>query len=812
MFSKNPRLLLIVLIYSFLISWLSASSDFRYSEVKIYLDNPAQFSQLAKQGLIFDHIKILEKNEPRLTFKTVVNNLELQILRESGVTFEVTIPDVVEAYKLRTAAQPAISSVLSEDTPPGFELGSMGGFYTFDEVVSELDSMYLNYPNLITQKQSVGKSVEGRDLWTVKISANPQSDENEPEVFYTALHHAREPAGMMNLLYFMDYLLANYGTDPEVTFLLDHRELYFLPVVNPDGYVYNEQTNPDGGGQWRKNRRPVNGSWYGVDLNRNYGYKWGYDDVGSSPYPFSDTYRGDAPFSEPETQAVRDFVNGRHFILTLNYHTYSNLLIYPWGYINALTPDSLIYMHYANGLTLENRYTFGNGEETVNYATNGDSDDWMYGEQSEKPKILAFTPEVGDDSDGFWPNQDRIVPLCKENLRANLNFAWFAGGRLETQNYFISNDDDHNGYPDPGESLSLICNVQNIGQGAAQNVTLSLQSDDPYLQIQNSGSSYSYPQIASQITITDTFSVSVSSDAPDGHESVIILNIEQDGFTRRDTLNGFVIGTPVVAFQDNAEDGIGNWDTGEGWAVASDQNSENHLFTDSPSGKYSNNADNALTLKNPVLLPQSDAIFLTYRTHWDIERPFDFATVEVSTDLVSWDVLKASAMLSGSGSGKQSKDVPGYDGFRQNWLTEWIDITSYQSAGEIYLRFRLQSDGGTRKDGWYLDDIQILAYNTEPSLAEDYSESLPAAPKLFRNFPNPFNSATRIQFFLPKTSHARLALFDIGGKKVMELFDGLLKAGKHSFTLNARSLSSGVYFYRLKTEQVSLTKKLILLK
>ena len=112
----------------------------------------------------------------------------------------------------------------------------MGGFYTLSEVIGELDNMKIQYPILISTKISIGNSVENRPIYTVKISDNPEFDENEPEILYTALHHAREPQSMMQMIYFMYYLLENYNTDPSVQYLVNNRELYFIPVVNPDGY------------------------------------------------------------------------------------------------------------------------------------------------------------------------------------------------------------------------------------------------------------------------------------------------------------------------------------------------------------------------------------------------------------------------------------------------------------------------------------------------------------------------------------------------------------------------------------------------
>jgi hypothetical protein len=207
---------------------------------------------------------------------------------------------------------------------------------------------------------------------------------------------------------------------------VNNRELWFVPIVNPDGYEFNRQTDPLGGGMWRKNRRLNTGGTYGVDLNRNFGYKWGYDNLGSSPSPGSETYRGASAFSEPETQVIRALADSSKFILALNYHSYGNYFIYPWGYDNIYTPDQLVFKSIADSVSVLNGFIGGTSWEVL-YLTNGDSDDWMYGEQNEKNKIFAFTPEVGDQFDGFWPDPSRISTLCEQQLQPNLFIASLAG-------------------------------------------------------------------------------------------------------------------------------------------------------------------------------------------------------------------------------------------------------------------------------------------------------------------------------------------------------------------------------------------------
>ncbi|SVE20103.1 uncharacterized protein METZ01_LOCUS472957, partial [marine metagenome] len=235
----------------------------------------------------------------------------------------------------------------------------------------------------------------------------------------------------MNLFYFMNWLTENYGIDPEATALVNSRELYFIPAVNPDGLVYNQQIASNGGGMQRKNRRETCSSTPdGIDLNRNYSYMWGYDNSGSSPDGCSETYRGASPFSESETETVKNFVEAHDFKIALNYHSYGNLFIHPFGYDPSLSlpeEDHEIFIEYGEAMTQYNNYLLGTGIETVGYTVNGEACDWMYGEHG----IYAYTPEVGADSDGFWPSTIRIVPLAEENLFPNQYAAWAVGAKYE---------------------------------------------------------------------------------------------------------------------------------------------------------------------------------------------------------------------------------------------------------------------------------------------------------------------------------------------------------------------------------------------
>jgi hypothetical protein len=363
---------------------------------RIHLADKSQMSEI--QGLHLD-IAYMKYGQ---YIDIVTDREEVDYLRSLGYDVEIVHDDLVAFYQSR----------LAQGKP-------MGGYHTYGETNAAMDSIHNEHPTITTARINVGTTLEGRTIWAMKISDNPDIDEDEPEVFYNGVIHAREPISIELLLYFMRYLTNNYGTDPRVIYLVNNRELWFVPIMNPDGYEYNRSTDPGGGGMYRKNRRDCGGGNWGVDLNRNWGYMWGYDDEGSSPYCSDETYRGSSAFSEPETQGIRDFINSRQFRMCMDYHSYGMLQLYPWGYDRLYTPDENLFVAVADSMCALNGHTPGTPWEVL-YPTNGASIDWEYGEQGTKPKIIAISPEVGNDNDGFWPPLNRILPLCQLELPVNL--------------------------------------------------------------------------------------------------------------------------------------------------------------------------------------------------------------------------------------------------------------------------------------------------------------------------------------------------------------------------------------------------------
>lgn len=683
-----------------------------YKEVKIYLDSKEQLSNLYSLGLEFDHFNWRKDN----SITTFISDREFEILQNSGFRYEVLIDDWYSYYanlpKLSDSEKQSFLQLSKEKyNVEGFGYGSMGGFFTLNEINARLDSMYQLYPNIITQKFQIGTTIEGRPIYAVKISDNPNVNENEPQVQFNALIHAREPQAMMTIMYYMYYLLENYGTNPEVTYLVNNREIYFIPCINPDGYEYNRSTNPNGGGMWRKNRRLNSGGSYGIDLNRNFAYMWGINNTGSSGDPTSETYRGTAPFSEPETQAIRDFTNSKNFKTTLNYHTYSNLLLYPWGYVNTPTPDNNIFVEYSTDMVAFNGYENGQ-PPAILYDVNGSADDWMYGEQSSKPKIFAMTPEVG--SSGFWPSQAEIFPLAIENLRPNLYITWVAGGFVDLINPTFSQQ-----YFNPGDNVQLIIpSVKNKGLSDAENVTLTLSSDNPEINITSGTINVGNVAARTSVNLNQSFAFTIGNIPADVTVKMLVTTLTDGTPMKVDTMR-FVVGTPVLLLADTTNNINTMWTitatpSTPAWGVTTSSfHSAPNSYTDSPLGQYVNNATVTMTLTNPINLSSYSNPKLSFWTKWDIENNWDYGQVKVSTNNgVSWTPLQGSYTNPGTGS-FQPNGQPLYDGTQTNWVQEEINLTGLTST-QSKLRFELKTDGSVTKDGWYVDDISIYIYAVVP--------------------------------------------------------------------------------------------------
>lgn len=290
-----------------------------------------------------------------------------------------------------------------------------GLYHNYAEITAELQALATAHPS-IAAVTSVGKSVEGRDLWMIKISDDVANTEDEAKVVLLGGHHAREWIAVDVPFLMAKHLLENYGSDAAITRLVNEAEIYIVPMVNPDGHQYSVTNNR----LWRKNRRNNGDGTFGVDLNRNYGYQWG--GPGSSGSTYSETYRGPSAFSEPETQAMRDLLRQIEPAALISYHNFSQLILYPWGHTNNPAPDETLLnqlaVRMANDIRAVHNTNYTPQQASALYLASGDTVDWLYSLFA----AMAFTIELRPRGTfpGFELPENEIQPTFEENLPAAL--------------------------------------------------------------------------------------------------------------------------------------------------------------------------------------------------------------------------------------------------------------------------------------------------------------------------------------------------------------------------------------------------------
>lgn len=775
----------LILLLALFVSGLSIAQN--YSRAKI-LTGSEGLQTLAEMGIAIDHGTVKRSTFFISDFSTE----EINTIRNAGFTVEILIDDV-QAYYINQNKNPqevtknVACSNSGESTfipvvPSNFNLGSMAGFFTYQEFLDEIDAMHTLYPNLISAKAPISTftTAQGRPIYYLKISDNPTVDEAEPEVLYTSIHHAREPNSLSEVIFYMWYLLENYATSDEIQFLVNESEQYFVPMINPDGYNHNVQTNPNGGGMWRKNRRLNSGGSYGVDLNRNYSYQWGT--TGTSPNQSNDTYPGTGPFSEPETQAIKWLCEQRDFEFAFNAHTYAAEILHPVGSTTAeFAVDHNYFQAFTGYMVQYNGYA--NRKSSDLYPASGDSDDYMYKVDTVvKPKIFAMTPEVSNTAGGFWPATNQITGICQDMVFPNLMLTHL------THKYYAVSDTD----PSSIASVSGNFNHTAYRLGTENGpVTVSIT---PLIGIATVGTGVSHDLPLMQ---TATGAISYTLDANIQFGSVIkyVLNTNYGAWTKRDTITK-TYGSITTQFLDQGN-ATTNW-TGNWGTTTSTFVSPSSSFTDSPSGQYSNNISRAYRYNTAIDLTNVTEAGVTYYAKWDIENSYDYCQFQVSTDNgATWQgQCGLYTNLGDPNAGGVQPNGPVYDGTQTSWVLEEISLSDYIGS-IIQVRFLLASDGAVRGDGFYFDDFEVL-YNIDyTAIGENTQNALhvlpnPASDEILMSFDKAIASGTISCYALNGQEVMRLAVNELTNKVkidcstwkdgmyqvVLETADGFIKPEK----------------------------------
>ena len=784
---NHIRLLIFCAFFPFL---CFSQKNVKFHKVKINYTSPADLVKLAKQGVCIDH-GLHKKNH---FFISDFSESEIEKMLSLNFDYEILINDVTHFYKQRNKlSNKSAKNIFCEEnenileTPENYDFkpsDDFGGFYTYNEMLNELDDMHSLYPEIISARSDIKdetfsssphihETYEGRYLQWVKISDNPNISEGEPQILYTALHHAREPASLQQLIYFMWYLLENYDSNDSIKQIIDNSELFFVPCVNPDGYIFNETIEPNGGGMWRKNTRDS----HGVDNNRNYSYidengNEVWNTSGTSSNPYGSTYAGDGPFSESENRAIRYFVESNNFKIALNNHTYGNLLLYPYGYdYNQTTDDDDIFQFISSALVSENNYD--NIISADLYPAAGDSDDFMYGmlnteNNQVREKIFAMTPEIGSS---FWPQASTIEDICKGMLHLNLTAAKMIGNYASlkdfTENFISSN------------TFSANFELQRLG--IIDNGSFNIQIEPISSNIISTTPEININSLNIGEIINESFQIELNESTNSG-EDVIFKYILDNGSFSEEIIVKKIFGAPILLFEDESDNYSDYWTIDSSWSETFEEyNSPQTSITDSPYSNYSNNALETINLLNDINLSGYSYAEINFNAKWNIESGYDYVQIEISNDGgASWEPQCGKYTRKGVETQEDASDEPLYDGNQGEWVNESILLTDYIDQ-EISIRFKLKSDGGLRRDGFYYDDFKIKALSSSLSSSENTLNKA-------KIYPIP---ADNMIYISSEEEIKEIKVFDVLGKEIMSFNQNNIE------NFSIENLKSGVYIIKL---------------
>jgi hypothetical protein len=705
---------------------------------------------------------------------------EVDVLWANGFRPTVVLPRMIDA----------VASLAWEDR---------GEYHSYTELTADLAAWAAAYPS-ITQLISIGTSFQGRELWALKISDNPTLQEFEPEIQWIGAHHGNEIMSVEVCYYMAEYLLENYGTDPQVTWLVNEREIWIIPMLNPDGHTAGSRYNAQG-----------------TDLNRNYLCPCGCN--------------SGTAFSAPESRALRDWNARMNPVTSLTFHTGAVYVNYLWDYTYDPTPDEPMI------ITISDVYGALSGLPVTNgadwYIIHGGCQDWCYETRGEIDTTIELCVSHN-------PPASQIDPIVADNIPAMLYQARMSGRGIrglvtdadtgEPLNATISipeigkdvyTDSDVGDYHRMVESgtYTVVCNVAGFPTQTEYNVSASLDTFvvvnfqfeiergtiDGYVRDTESN------PIAATVKVTDLYGYSGASDPVTGYYQIVNVPVgthdllaSQLGYSS-ETRTGVAVADGMITsedfvleqayFFDDLESGTSEW-TGAWGPTNSQAHSPSTSMTDSPGGNYPNNATTTMTLNNGLDLSESTTAALVFWHRYATESGYDFCLVEVSTN--------------GGGSWTQ---VASYSGLLGGWTEVTIDLDSYVGTSDFKVRFILDSDGWVQSDGWYVDDVHVFA--DQPTGVDDGASPLKV---LVGNHPNPFNPTTSVGYAVPRTGSVALSIYDASGRLVRTLVDvPSHDAGRHSVSWDGRDengmeVAAGVYFARLTVDSESATGKMVLLK
>ncbi len=723
-----------------------------------------------------------------------------------------------------------IAQIIPPDSRLGKRLypGPMDGYHSYAELTALMHSYEDNFPSLC-RLDSLGPSVNGRWLWQLLITDNPDSSESEPQVRYISTMHGDEPVGTEMLINLMDSIFSAYSTDASIREIVDNMELWILPLMNPDGFVDSTRYNANG-----------------IDLNRNFPVPNGI--------PGDDgTYE-----LEPETEAVMNFSLDKNFVLSANFHTGATVVNYVWDYTSVRAPDDslcrLIALDYAyrnedmwNSTVFD--YGITNGYDW--YVVYGSMQDWMYNRGE-----LDFTIELWDTK---WPSSSTLPYLWEQNRESM--FAFIRWGLTGVQGVVT----------DSATGLPVEATIEpEVGQFVKSDSVTGFYRKIIYpgvFQFNFSSPGYRPETLTIEVPVTGdtTLNVALVPNPPSyisgnidlmgtEDDSGVIVSITQNGFKYQDTTSAdgfFEIGNLRIpgewtfrTYKDNYADttfrfsiesaeslyyAITLWprvtyfssdfeDDNGGLTESGDAIWEWGGVGDAPLEAYSgdkvwgtvldwaypHNSLARLTLP-PVAIPEWCHPRLTFYQWYQFEyaesigRYYDGGNVQISVDggedSLIYPVFGYPCTIWSSNDFIGGE--PAFGGESGGWEYQMFDLSEL-GGHTLTVKFVFASDPAVARFGWYIDDVALWCPDYRVNVVEN---EIVTKPSLFTVYPNPANATLGIKTSLKRFT---LELYNIRGQRVLTAKDRKI--------LQLGGLPSGVYFVRVYTENYEERKRFILMK
>jgi len=729
-----------------------------------------------------------------------LNELGMDIMNvRDGVAEIAAVPSEVDVL-WANGFRPRVVLENMRDAVKSLDLPDRGVYHSYTELTADMATWAATYPS-ITELVSIGQSYQGRELWALKITDNPTVEEFEPEIQWIGCHHGDETISVEVCYYMIDYLLRSYGTSPQVTWLVDTREIWIIPMLNPDGHTAGSRYNAQG-----------------TDLNRNYLCPCGCN-AGSA-------------FSAPESSALRDFNVGMNPVTSLTFHSGAVYVNYLWDYTYAATPDEPMIITISDGYGSYSGLPVTNGADW--YIAHGTCQDWCYDTRGEIDTTIELSvtkdPPASQIDPIFMDNRDAMLYQARMSGRGVRGIVTDAGTgdplyatiNIPEIGKDVYTDPDVGDYHRMLESgaYTVECSVFGYEPQTVYNVTASL---DTFVVVNFAMELSDYGTIAGYVTddeaspleatveLTDLPGYDAMSDPATGYYEITNIPVGLHDLTasasgyqtveREDVLvedgstatEDFTLAGP--AFYDAFELGAGEW-TGSWSLTTAQSHTPTHSLTESPSGNYGNNDYEVATLASAIDLSTSESAELAFWHRYDTEPTYDFCYVELSDDGgSSWD------------------RVASYDGYLGSWTEVRIDLDGYLDSTAFKVRFVFDSDNYITADGWYVDDVAIFASTDSSEIDGAVVSSLRV-----RNHPNPFTPKTSIRYDVPVRGNVDLAVYDVAGRLVRTLITGESHGpGTYGLPWDGRNdrgeeVAGGVYFARVQTANDAASAKMVLLK